>query len=500
MNDRLLCFRASFLGLLGLAVLLLAPAQGEADSRFEAANADYEEAKKLMAKWDKTQAPQIIFLLTRARTDYTAVEDITPTEEKKLIEISQALYWQIKMKPANTKPFKGSPRKPLPAKPATKEEKVGPGENPEAGERKPAPEVKTNEESGTQAAGGEKPAKAAAGEKPATGSGKTKDNAAPGQVPEAKLAEPKKEGRVLPKDMPSPLPAAYEQALRFAEKHPDDLENQYLFFGQVLEEVDHEAVVRQVLGNMDVLRNQIHDRRELHEERWLREVPGLDAALRDKDFEKAAAALQRYKDSAAFSALDEAGRRYFKRLSGRVVAFDLCKKKLLGHPFRESLSAKGLSAGFDGNLVSANPAQLTGYDKNREQQVTLSWQSVVPARMAETAAPLFDENNPEDLWRKALALKAADKVDQAYDLLWKLMRVASDKAKVSEAMQDCELTYLEQRGQPIEELLQSIHSALEQGDRKQASANMLRIRRLLDHPLLSIYNHQLNLMKRKYEL
>ncbi len=443
------------------------------------ADEDYTQAKSIMKKWDKNKASEVIFYLTRARNDYLKLKDRSENEEQRLVEISQALYWAAKMKPIDAKPFAGAKRD----KTLTR-----------IGEEDPTEETAGHEESNvTKIVGHE--------ESNVTKTPEVKVD----PLVAAKEALQDKENQKLLEALKNTedesLHHLYKQALDYQNKFPSDLENQYLLFGQVLEEVSHPETVRKVLESMDHLRNEISQRNAFYENLWYEKMFGLKSAIRDNNFDQAGKILQSFKNSADYGKISDLDRDQFERINTRVLILNECKKKLIMHSFRErTLAGDGFVEGFTGNITGATESIISAIDSKTGQLLTMRWEQVIPAGLASATFPLFDDNDPREFFTKAMAMKVTGQADKAYDLFWELMKNHPNKAKISNHMQDCEQIYLSEFGKPVEELLVEVHRAIENGKKKDASQLILRIRKQLNHPLMAIFHHQVMSLKKKYDL
>ena len=432
------------------------------EARFEGAQVDYKEAQQLMSTFDKGHAAKIIFLLTRSRNDFIAVDNRTQEEESKLIEISKALYWQQKMRPSNMKPYVGPPRKKILE---TEAPSITPGEKEE------------------------EPVKPVA------------------ELPKIKTAPPPPEKSLpdleIQKKFQQPsdvIPAVYQRAKSYSENYPGELKNQFLFYSQVLEEIDNETIVAEVLEALDRLRVQLDKKRDIYRNMWNLELPNLERLFGEKEYGRLKEDIHAYKASKRYSELDLGAQDSFRDFSTRIFVLDQCKQKLLDHNFQHSLSADGLVRRFQGNLIKVDRRSLSVVGNSTQQVQTFEWGAVDTAGMVKVAAEILNEDRPEELFLKALSFKVTEQPDLAYDLFWKLMKTHPDKEKISNHMQDCELMYLNEHGGQINQLLQEVHASLKNGDRKTAGRSLVVIRNRLNHPLMAIYYHQVRLIKKKYDL
>lgn len=462
-----------------LVFLLAGPA---ARASFDTAMADYQEAKGLMSSKDnKKEAGKIIALLTRARNDIMAVKR-TPEQDQKLVEVSQALYWQYKMKPFNVTIPKNLPPRVIKAVEVKEEDpKEGPGEGEQPVEQEPGTDVvigKTPPKPGPAVAAKPEAAKPEAA-KPAP----------------PKPVEPRQEAFEV-----GSIPPSYALALDFRKKHPEDLRTQYILLGQSLEETDQQDLVANALDLMEQIRTQIKDRREMYQEQWMKDISILKFLVDKRMFSDAREKVVAYLKSSRGEKLDEEGKACFLEFATRILVLEQCQTRLLNYDFRQSIPLQDMVKGFQGSLIGVTPTQLTVVDKSSNQQVTFNWEVVELPGLASAAAATIDPSSPMDVFFKAMAYKVTRQFEKAYDVFGDLQRKHPEEKEISANLQDCELQYLEDKGAPLDNLIKKVRSFLDDGNREQAKKSLDDMRRQLNHPLLMVYNHQVQLIRRKHNL
>lgn len=471
---------------------LYAAAATAGTNSLDYAREDYKEAKKYLQKDHKKYAGEAIYLLTRARNDFMKKKIRSAEEEQEMIAISQSLYWSHKMKPFNVKIPASMPRIEPPRRQAEPEETVA---QEEAEVREEAVEVVKKTPAQAPVAGG--------------------DGRPFGARPDAqqRALEDKKKAEAKAKKDEELLAAveaagaaetapSYTLAKEYRQQHPDDLKNQFLLFGQVLEETDREDVVTDSLGVMDELRMKIQERRMLYQDLWMQEMPSIKLLMERRRFTAAKDEVDRYFASPKAGSLDEMALEYFEAFATRVYVLEECQRRLMAHNFRkQSIAIVGdLVAGFEGILIEAGDNSLSAVNATTGKQVNFTWDSVEVTGMAKAAAETVDQAKAYDVFFSAMAFKVTGQFETAYDIFGKLLRDKPEVGVISSHLQDCELLYLEVHGKPLDLLLRKVHQALSSGDRKEAQKSIFELRGKLNHPMLALYSHQIQMLKKRFNL